>query len=142
MYGNWVRGLSGCVVYWGAQGTGVHENGVHDVSGCTGVKGAWEWGARLSGYAEHQGAWEWGSRCVGVHRAPGCMGMGCAVYRGVREIRVHGKSVHNVLGCTGHKGAWEWGAQLSGYAEYQGAWEWGAWCIGVTGVGGAWEWGP
>lgn len=123
----------GCVVSWGTQRMGVHGNGVHDVLGCTGHKSAWEWGAWFTGVHREWGCMGMGSAMIRVCRAPGCTRLGCVVYRGAQDTRVHRNGVHGLLGCTLY-----WDGDFMGL---------GAWFLGVCGRCGlhgkqsAWGWG-
>lgn len=109
----------GCVVSWGTQRMGVHGNGVHDVLGCTGHKSAWEWGAWFTGVHREWGCMGMGSAMIRVCRAPGCTRLGCVVYRGAQDTRVHRNGVHGLLGCTLY-----WDGDFMGL---------GAWFLGVCG---------
>lgn len=116
------------MVYWGAQGMGVHGNGVRNdqgvqgtrvhtagvrgISGCTGHKGTQEWGAWFIGvhavlgwgFYGVGGMVSWGMWQMWAAREAECMGLGCDILgcagdAGTRGSGVHGNGVQELLGC-------------------------------------------
>lgn len=115
----------GCMVYWGAQGLGVHGNGVRDVLGCTGHKGAWKYRAWFIGVHRGWGCMEMGSAIIRVHRTQGYTGMGCVIIgvHGVLEWGFYGVGEHGLLGYVADVGCR--GLQCIRVLRKQGAWGWG-----------------
>lgn len=99
----------GSTMYWGAQGTRVYGNGVRGLSGCTGDEGTWDISPQCIGVHRAKGCLEmgcvvyWGAQGIRVH------GNGVHDYQGMQSTRVHRNGVHGLLGFRRDGGAWEWG---------------------------------